>query len=449
VDHIIKAFKKIGVSHSVFASLLMRSWQLIAGAITLFLVSIYLTNIEQGYFYTFNSVIGLQVIFEMGLSFVILQYTGHFFSRMSWLEYGAVQGPYNEVLNFKAFLYMACRWYAIVALLILVMLIPLGIVFFQTQSHLYSTVSWKWPWVALVFFTAVNLINLPLLAVIEGGGFVSEVNHFKLIQGILGSLLSWFLLWIKVGLWFAFVPVLIGFFFSQFWLWRQFPQLLGYAIKLCNEGVENRFSWIKDVWPMQWRIAVSWISGYFIFQLYSPVLFYYSGPVEAGKMGMSIAIANILTSVGFVWMQANTPQLTKLAAKEKWVSFDKAFFKYFFQSGVFVVFGIFVIMCGFYLLKDTVYASRVISPSLMFLLLIAFAISHIISGLAYYLRLHKREPFMWLSLIGAFILTFGILFFGRKYGSTGMIYTVLITNLLYGLPTSLWLWNKLRNSWHS
>jgi hypothetical protein len=148
-------------------------------------------------------------------------------------------------------------------------------------------------------------------------------------------------------------------------------------------------------------------------------------------------------------MQANTPQLTKLAAKEKWVSFDKAFFKYFFQSGVFVVFGIFVIMCGFYLLKDTVYASRVISPSLMFLLLIAFAISHIISGLAYYLRLHKREPFMWLSLIGAFILTFGILFFGRKYGSTGMIYTVLITNLLYGLPTSLWLWNKLRNSWHS
>ncbi len=44
-------------------------------------------------------------------------------------------------------------------------------------------------------------------------------------------------------------------------------------------------SWRREVWPFQWKIAVSWLCDYFIFQLFTPVLFAFRGPVEAGQDG--------------------------------------------------------------------------------------------------------------------------------------------------------------------
>ena len=43
----------------------------------------------------------------------------------------------------------------------------------------------------------------------------------------------------------------------------------------------GRVSWKHEIWPFQWRIAVSWMSGYFIFDLINPVAFYFCGPVDA------------------------------------------------------------------------------------------------------------------------------------------------------------------------
>ena len=59
---------------------------------------------------------------------------------------------------------------------------------------------------------------------------------------------------------------------------------------------------MKEVWAFQWRIAVSWLCGYFIFQLYNPVLFAYHGAVTAGQMGMSLSLANALISVAISWV---------------------------------------------------------------------------------------------------------------------------------------------------
>lgn len=47
-----------------------------------------------------------------------------------------------------------------------------------------------------------------------------------------------------------------------------------FLIKLIKEKTGDfRVSWKTEIWPLQWRIALSWLSGYFIFQLFTPILF--------------------------------------------------------------------------------------------------------------------------------------------------------------------------------
>ncbi|MEI8210373.1 MAG: hypothetical protein WCG16_14275, partial [Methylococcales bacterium] len=359
-----------------------------------------------------------------------------------------IKGDLINIKRFHLLLNHAMFWYAIAAITMALLLLTAGLYFFGHQKSNISSISWQLPWIFLVIFTSFNLLCTPSLAAIEGGGQVVNVNRLRLAQGVISSFISWGLLMFGAELWVVVIPVLVAFTTSSYWLIKYFPILMRSAFSLNRKEDKEIFSWKHDVWPMQWRIAVSWISGYFIFQLFTPVLFYYHGPVEAGKMGMSIAIATILTSIGFVWMQANSPSLTKLVASNNWKEFDRTFFLIFMQSSIFVFLGALTITICLSLFQEMEVLKRVLSLDEMIMLLIAFSISHVVGGLAYYLRLHKREPFMALSIIGAAILTVCILYFGRLYGARGMVITLLSVNLLYGLPTSLWLWSKLRREWH-
>jgi hypothetical protein len=62
--------------------------------------------------------------------------------------------------------------------------------------------------------------------------------------------------------------------------------------------------------------------------------------------------------------------------------------------------------------------------------------------------MHKREPFMFLSVFGAILVAIAMWYFGRSKGSSGMVISLMLINLLYGLPSALWLWIRLRKTWH-
>ena len=87
----------------------------------------------------------------------------------------------------------------------------------------------------------------------------------------------------------------------------------------------NRIHWLKEVWAFQWRIAVSWLCGYFIFQLYNPVLFAYRGAVAAGQMGMSLSLANALISVTISWVNTKAAPFGAMIARKEYVQLDRVF----------------------------------------------------------------------------------------------------------------------------
>src|ERR1700685_156002 len=67
----------LGLDKAIGFTVLARAWSSAAGLVTVALIARFLSPAEQGYYYTFGSLIALPIVFELGFSFVILQMASH------------------------------------------------------------------------------------------------------------------------------------------------------------------------------------------------------------------------------------------------------------------------------------------------------------------------------------------------------------------------------------
>ena len=158
----------------------------------------------------------------------------------------------------------------------------------------------------------------------EGCGFVPNIARLRLVQAVSGSTLAWLALISHHGL---FAPAMIiagnaG--VASVWLAQKRDLLI--PLMRHNPGA-HRIHWMKEVWHFQWRIAVSWLSGYFIFQLYNPVLFKYRGAIVAGQMGMSLTLTNALITVAISWVNTKAAPFGSMIARKEYVRLDQLFFQ--------------------------------------------------------------------------------------------------------------------------
>jgi hypothetical protein len=200
---------------------------------------------------------------------------------------------------------------------------------------------------------------------------------------------------------------------------------------------------------MQWKIAVSWVSGYFIFQLFNPVLFRYHGPVVAGQMGMTLSVSNALLAGCSVWMNARSPEFGKLVSKREWQQLDRIFHHVLWQSVGVVVTGAIAGWCIIaYLQKYYQLGQRFVPASCAALLFGAVVVQIVINGFAVYLRAHKQEPFIFMSIIIAVIQGSATWFFGMSYSIIGVTESFLIVNGLVAMPLAYLIWSHSKKVWH-
>ena len=200
-------------------------------------------------------------------------------------------------------------------------MIPAGLGFFGFKSadSLTLNFDWQWPWVILIVATSLNILVLPFLAIVEGSGLVSEAYTVRLIQGVFGAFACWVMLSLGGGLWATSMIPLFGFCVAILWLVFRQSGLLQFAWR------SNRFhiKWSHEIWPLQWRIGLSWLSGYFLTQIYTPILFYYHGAEVAGQMGLSLTIANMLGLLAQSWIAHRVPAMAMAAGRQDWKFFDQ------------------------------------------------------------------------------------------------------------------------------
>lgn len=75
--------ERLGVDRAIRFAVPGRGWSSLAGGVTVALIARFLSPDEQGYYFTFGSLIALQIVFELGFSSVILQMTSHERTRLT------------------------------------------------------------------------------------------------------------------------------------------------------------------------------------------------------------------------------------------------------------------------------------------------------------------------------------------------------------------------------
>jgi hypothetical protein len=332
-----RARQLLGIDRAVFYTLFSRGWQLVAGFGTILLIARFLSPIQQGFYYTFASLLSLQVFFELGLTLVVLQFASHESAHLNWTLLGTLEGDSTAKARLGSLMRLTLKWYAIAAGLLVLGLVPAGLLFFGSSPDAASAGVWQVPWAWLVLTTAGTLLLSPIVAVLEGCGLVAEVARFRLSQDLLAFPVFWLSLLMGAGLFASPLLQTTRLITTVWWLLTRQRPFLGDQSRFRLPGVTVH--WWREIWPMQWRIALSWMGGFFIFQLFNPVLFAYFGAVAAGQMGMSLTLTGAVNTLAMAWIYTKVPTFGQLIALRDFQSLDRLFFRTLLQASLVAVVG--------------------------------------------------------------------------------------------------------------
>lgn len=438
----------IGIDGAIGYTVLSRIISAIGGLISLVFIALFLSTEEQGYYYTFGSIIAIQVFFELGLNGIITQYAAHEVAHLQWETRTTLNGSNEHLSRLSSLLHFCAKVFTPISLVLFVILEIAGYIFFSRYQHGIVNISWQFPWMLVAFSTSLMFLINPVLAFIEGLGKVKEVAQLRFFQQLFNVsavalvLISGGKLWaLGIASLGSFLILTCGILFS----YRK--KLLIFVYK---EKKQWEISYKNEIFPYQWKIALSWLSGYFIFQLFNPILFAFEGPIVAGQMGMTIAALNGISSLSMSWVSTKVPVFSQLIALKNYRTLDNLFNKTLKQLSI-------VNICLLIFFSGTVYmliffnmplAKRFLPFLPLSLLCIVTFANQFVTSWATYLRCHKQEPFLVYSVVLGVLCAASTIILGKLLGLMGIIvgYTILLVPV--GLTWGFMIFINKKNKWN-
>lgn len=437
----------LGLDRAAALAIATKLWSTGAGLITTLLVATEFSPSIQGYYYTFLSVLALQIFAELGLGVVITAYGSHEWAQLGVDERGRIVGEADAMSRLSSLGRFAIRWYGVAAAILVVLLTTGGFVFFGSSAA-EQVALWAGPWVALCALTGLNLCFVPLWSLLEGCNQVTSVYASRLVQSIATSATAWIAISLGAGLWVVPLIALASLLAAAATIGRRHHAFFRQILLERPSGPQ--LAWKSDILPMQWRVALSWLSGYFTFYLFTPVLFHWSGAVVAGRMGMTWALIGVLTGVAASWIATKAPMFGILIAQRRFDELDRMFWRLSVVVVVFACAGAATIWTAVYVLNaiGQPAAARLLPPKETGYLLLGTIIVCASLPMSTYLRAHKREPLLVVSIGSGLLTGASILLLGRYRGAEGAALGYVVSMALVA-PFIVLVWQRRRTEWHS
>ncbi len=436
----------IGLDRAIAFTVLGRVVQGLGSVGSVLLIVHFLSAAQQGYYYALWSLVALQSVFELGFSFVILQVAAHERALLEFHADGSITG--NQAAHFRlaSLLQRAVRWYTSAAVIMGIVLMAGGTRFFSLHQEVHAPEIWIAPLRITVLACAITFSIGPVLSFLEGCGQVAQVARMRFFQSAVSVAAAWTVMLSHHGL-FAPATVLLGQGTVATILLYSRRKLLFPLLKM--HVADRGINWRREVWPFQWKIAVSWLCDYFIFQLFTPVLFAFRGPVEAGKMGLSMSIVMQMSAMMLAWMTTKAAPFGSLIAKKEIPELDRMFFRSLRQS-ISLFAGCAVLVLVGVLAAPSIMPniSRRIEGWPIFLLLLLTALSsHVVQSEAIYLRAHKCEPFLLQSIVIALCTAGSVFVFAKTSGALGVSLAYFVVLGLAGIISATAIFKTKRRQW--
>jgi hypothetical protein len=184
---------------------------------------------------------------------------------------------------------------------------------------------------------ALYLPIAPLLCVIEGCGGLLRVQRMRLAQAIVTVGALWLLIPTAGALWAVAWFGVLWLLVAAGWLLATHAVLVRQSVAWLRErrrpaapragtmtpvpisaGAPEAIAGAMPIGTQasaQWRAAATWIAPFVASQLLGPLVFWRHGPISAGQVGMSLAIATAPLTLGTAWLQARLPSYASLLAR--------------------------------------------------------------------------------------------------------------------------------------
>jgi len=434
------------IDRAVLFAILGKTWSMGAGLVTTLLIAVFFSPELQGYYYTFGSVLAFQVFAELGLGTVLISYASHEWAKLRLDRDGRVAGDRDALSRLTSLGRFALGWYLVAAVVLTLVLAVGGLLFFSKAED--PGFAWKLPWIVLCVTTGLSLCAVPIWALLEGCNQVSHVYGYRVVQYVASSVAAWLAIYFGAGLWVASITAVAGLIVVVAAVGRRYAKFVSAILLAQPKG--PRLNWRADIWPMQWRIAVSWIGGYFIFSLFTPVLFHYQGPIVAGRMGMTWVFVGALMAVANAWILPKAPRFGMLIAQHRYAELDRLFWRV--TANVLTVtaagaLGIWMLVFSLNQLHHP-FAARLLPPATTASMLLATVIVSALLPMSTYLRAHKKEPLMVLSVVSAVLTGIAVIVLGKYYSADGVAigYLAVMSTVT---PFVALIWYRRRAEWHA
>ncbi|MDA1013292.1 MAG: hypothetical protein O3A00_02440 [Planctomycetota bacterium] len=438
-----RLINRIEIDRATFFSLLLRVWQLLAGAVTVYFIAEHFSPELQGFYYTFASLMALQTFFELGLNIVIVNVASHEWAKLSLDESGAIRGDDRARSRLISLGRLIAGWYAIAAMLFAIGVGIGGYVFLAQQA---AGIEWIGPWCAITVLSGGLLWLLPFNALLEGCGQNAIVNRFRLLQAVTASLGVWICISAGLELWAPVAAVAARVMWDVVLVAVRFRRF--FRPFLAPTSTTARIEWTREIWPLQWRLAVQGCVGYFSYSLMTPVLFHYHGPAVAGQMGMTWAIVTAIQAAGLAWVQTRVPRFGVLIARRDFAELDRVFRRLTLVSLQILL----VVSAGVWLAavhsKDWFpeIAARFLSPSATAVLLAGVLLYHVPHCMSMYMRAHKRDPMLFTNVLSSMAIGACVFYGGREFAGLGAAIGYAVAVGMVVLPCMVFVWVGFRKT---
>jgi hypothetical protein len=276
-----------------------------------------------GYYYAFQSALGLQMLFEQGMSFTVLQVASREFSSQDALTTTEAQQQ-----RMRGLIRKICLWYLKTALQYGVFLLFAGTAYFYNFSDVTHGLFWIKAWVLLIVAQSILLVLMPVLLLRESQGNLVEVWVCKIISDALafavfaGSVLAGLgLLSLSLG-----VVTKIACICFYFCFRKEYCRFILLALK---KKIHIEQYWQEQFALFQKRISYSWLAGYTAHHSISLVLFGKFDAVLAGAYGASWQIIQGISAIAMIPISTKVQILAANEAKGVGVVNTQAYLKLF------------------------------------------------------------------------------------------------------------------------
>jgi hypothetical protein len=409
---------------AVIILLCNRSIGILAGPISLGLIVIKLDRIEQGIYFTMVSILGMQVFFELGFGLVAMQTVSHMTVDLRVTD-GLLIAEDSVKSKLGSFFRDVLKRYVFVSTLFAITMAIAGTWFLSRRDDI-NGFNWKHAWFLATISYSLNFYCNIILSLLEGIGLLSQVALGRTIQNIVSLITLCCCLAFGLKLTSFGVMHLASFVCIASWIGIKHYKLLLDVLTYSGRGLS--MSWIAEIWPFQWRIALSWVAGYIGSQAIVPIIFDKFGPEKAGQFGLTSSLMSAAASISLIWMTTKAPVFGRLIASRNFVELDDLYTSAYKVTRIVALNSVVIIILtiGWIQFILPKHGLRFLPIHLLCCLGMTTFINVKISAQAVYLRSFKAEPFLLVSIINGLTLLAATLIMSRS----GTVDVVIVTNTL-------------------